>query len=221
MSFTSKSSALCLLVLALGSTSSCSSAYYKAWEVFGYAKRDILVDRVQKGREQQAEAKETIQDTYKSFQALTGQGGGKLEAVYKKLSKDLDRSKASAADVHKAIGKIEAVATAMFSEWTTEIQEIKSPDLRGKSEELLGQTKTRYGKMLGAMRDAEAAMTPILGKFNDQVLFLKHNLNAQSVSNLQGTVDKIGGDVSRLIADMEKSIREADDFIKSIDKDSQ
>ncbi|MCA8969477.1 MAG: DUF2959 domain-containing protein [Planctomycetes bacterium] len=206
------------LALTLGLVgTSCSSAYYKAWEVFGWAKRDLLVDFVQKGRENQAEAKEQIQETYKTFQALTGTDGGELEVVYKRLSKDLDRSKGEADDVKKSIADIEKTATAMFTEWQKEIGEIQTPELRGKSESLLADTKTRYGKMIGAMRDAEGSMTPILRKFEDHVLFLKHNLNAKSVSDLQSTVDKIGGDVSRLIEDMESSIQEANDFIQSME----
>lgn len=199
---------------------SCSSAYYKAMETFGWAKRDILVDRVQDGRKDQEQAKEKIQETYKSFQELTGQGGGDLEVIYKRLSKDLMRAQDAAADVKSSINKIEGVAQAMFSEWATELDDFKSAELRSKSERLLRDTKQRYGKMLGAMRDAEGRMTPILDKFSDHVRFLKHNLNAKSVADLQTTVDQIGGDVSRLIEEMEMSIREADEFIKSMDASS-
>jgi hypothetical protein len=66
------------------------------------------------------------------------------------------------------------------------------------------------------MRAAAARMDPILGKFRDQVLFLKHNLNAQAIAGLTSTASNLQGDVSRLIEDMEKSIREADEFIRSM-----
>ena len=52
--------------------------------------------------------------------------------------------------------------------------------------------------------------------FRDQVLFLKHNLNAQAIRSLDTTSRTLQADIGRLIEDMEKSIREADAFIKTL-----
>jgi hypothetical protein len=59
-------------------------------------------------------------------------------------------------------------------------------------------------------------MNPVLAAFKDQVLFLKHNLNAQAIASLGSTATQIEGDVARLIKEMEASIGEADDFIKQM-----
>jgi hypothetical protein len=59
-------------------------------------------------------------------------------------------------------------------------------------------------------------MEPILVKFRDQVLFLKHNLNARAVAGLGATNIALQSDVSGLIAEMEKSIAEAAAFIDSM-----
>jgi len=59
-------------------------------------------------------------------------------------------------------------------------------------------------------------MDPVLATYRDQVLFLKHNLNAQAVRSLDTTSRTLQQDVSRLIAGMEQSIREADAFIKGL-----
>jgi hypothetical protein len=48
------------------------------------------------------------------------------------------------------------------------------------------------------------------------VLYLKHNLNAQAVSSLRKEVKDIETDVSSLIEDMNRSIKEADTFVKAI-----
>ena len=58
-------------------------------------------------------------------------------------------------------------------------------------------------------------MEPVLTSFRDHVLYLKHNLNAQAIASLQGELGGIEVDVSRLIADMERSIAEAQNFIKA------
>ena len=68
------------------------------------------------------------------------------------------------------------------------------------------------------MRTAESKMKPVLRAFNDQVLYLKHNLNAAAIASLQGTAVQIDKDVSALIADMEKSINEANAFVANMEK---
>jgi hypothetical protein len=56
-------------------------------------------------------------------------------------------------------------------------------------------------------------MQPVLQAFHDQVLFLKHNLNAQAIASLQTTASGINDNVQQLIKDMENSINQANDFI--------
>jgi hypothetical protein len=66
------------------------------------------------------------------------------------------------------------------------------------------------------MKRAEKKIAPVLAAFRDQVLFLKHNLNAQAIAYLKGEIVSIETDVASLIKYMEASINEADAFIKSI-----
>lgn len=196
----------------------CSSAYYSMWEKFGYQKRDILVERVQDGRKDQADAQKQFQSAFDAFKALTNFQGGNLETTYKKLSGELDRCKAAAGAVTDRIGSIEKVAKDLFAEWKKENETYTSADLKANSEKMLLDTQRSYDKLVGAMRAAEGKMKPVLAKFGDQVLFLKHNLNAQAITSLQSEVVKIEGDVGALIADMKKSIEEADAFIASMKK---
>ena len=59
-------------------------------------------------------------------------------------------------------------------------------------------------------------MEPVLRQFRDQVLFLKHNLNAAAIGSLRGTADAIQGDLQQLLSRMNASIAEADRFVKSL-----
>ena len=52
--------------------------------------------------------------------------------------------------------------------------------------------------------------------FRDQVLFLKHNLNAQAIASLKNELSSIETDVGALINDMQKSINEANTFINAL-----
>jgi hypothetical protein len=201
-----------VLLFGLG----CGSLYYGALERVGIQKRHILADRIEDGREAQQEAQEQFQDAFERFKTATRFEGGELEATYRGLSAELEDSEARAADVRARIESIEEVAGDLFEEWEAEIGQISRADLRQKSSAQLRQTKARYAKLLAAMKRAERKMDPVLVAFRDQVLFLKHNLNAQAISTLDGSTRDLKHDIARLIADMEKSIKEADAFIAAM-----
>lgn len=185
-------------------------------EKLGKEKRDILVGRVKEVRKDQEEAKEQFKTTLEAFQALTGFDGGDLEKTYKKLNGELEDAESRAKDVTKRIDSIEKVASDMFAEWEKEIAEIQDRSLKSKSRTLLQDTRTRYAALLKKMRLAEKRMEPVLAAFRDQVLFLKHNLNARAIQSLKGTTVEIDKEVTKLMTDLEASIQEADAFIASM-----
>lgn len=203
-----------LLLPAIG----CSTAYYKTWEKLGWEKRDILVDRVKDARNDQDAAKKQFQTTLQRFQEVTGFQGNDLEAKYKKLNGEYERCEARAEDVRDRIKSVEKVAKDLFAEWQAELKQYSNPELRRSSEKQLDSTRKRYEQLIDVMKRAERKMAPVLSAFKDQVLFLKHNLNAQAIASLQTTAATIEADVQRLIADMEASIAEANDFIKQMAK---
>jgi DNA repair exonuclease SbcCD ATPase subunit len=203
----------CLTTLAF---TGCSSMYYNAMEKIGYHKRDLLVSRVQGARDAQQEAKEQFESALEQFQSVLGTTGGSLEQSYKTLNGEYKRSESKAKAVHERIAAVENVATALFKEWETELDQYANLSLRRRSESQLQQTQRQYQQLLEAMKRAEAKIDPVLTAFHDQVLFLKHNLNAQAIAALQSELQTIETDVARLISEMEASIREAESFLRTV-----
>ncbi len=200
----------------IGMGAGCSSTYYNALEKFGFAKRDILVSRVDDTRKAQGEAKEQFASALEHFLAVTKAGGGDLERKYQDLNRDFERSEKSAREVHDRIAAVEDVAEALFREWKQELSQYSDASLRRESQRKLDATRARYDDLLRLMRRAADRMDPVLATFRDQVLFLKHNLNAHAIASLDATSHTLEADISRLIADMEASIRESEAFIKSL-----
>jgi len=205
-----------VLLVALLFVTGCASTYYNTLEKFGYAKRDVLVDRVEKAREAQSEAKEQFADALEKFLAVTKTDGGDLQKKYSAMSAEFKRSETRAAEVHERIDAVENVAEALFSEWKQELKQYSSAALRSESQRQLDLTRRNYDNVLKLMRRAAERMDPVLATFRDQVLFLKHNLNARALASLDSTNRELQADISRLIADMEASIRESESFIKSL-----
>ncbi len=205
-----------LLVGLLLVGSGCETVYYGTLEKFGVHKRDILVDRVSEARDGQEEAKEQFQTALEKFKAVTGYSGGDLELKYNELNAEYERSAEKAKNVQERIDKVEDVAEDLFAEWEKELEEYTSPNLRTTSQRQLMDTQVRYRQLIGAMRRAEEKIQPVLNVFKDQVLFLKHNLNARAVASLKTELASIESEIGLLIAEMEKSINEANSFISEM-----
>lgn len=207
---------LALFAVVVVCLSGCRGAYYSAWEKFGKHKRDLLKDNVEKVRNDQQEAAEQFKDALTRLKELYGFQGGDLEKVYNRLNADYQRSNQQAETVRNRIGKVEQIAGDLFKEWETEIASIQSPNLRSSSREKLVETKRKYESLHTAMKRAERSMEPVLGQFKDQVLYLKHNLNAQAIGALKGEVGDIENEIGKLIKEMNNAIAEADAFIKTL-----
>lgn len=195
----------------------CQKAYYSTMEKVGYHKREILVDRVDDARESNQEAKEQFASALDRFRTVVTVDGGELEEKYDTLNSEYEASEAAAEEVRDRIESVEDVAEALFEEWRDEITQYSSTKLKRKSQSQYRATKAQYTKLIKAMKRAASKMDPVLVAFKDQVLYLKHNLNAKAIASLEGELASIRADVDTLVREMEKSIAEADAFIASMD----
>ena len=207
-----------LLLMIIAFTAGCSSMYYSAMDSVGIQLRDIMVHRVEKARDSQQDAKEQFKSALEQFTAVTNFKGSDLQDIYNELNDEYEDSVAQAKDVRNRIDEIEDVSDALFEEWQDEIEQYSSTSLKRNSEKQLRKTKSHYQQLIAAMNKAESKIQPILAVFKDQVLYLKHNLNAQAISALKGELTTIESNVSMLIGAMEQSINEADQFIQTMEK---
>lgn len=206
---------LVLPAIILG-LSGCSTMYYGTMEKLGVHKRDIMVDRVKEARDSQNEAKQQFLTAMEQFKSVVNFQGGDLEKEYNKLNATLKKSESKAADVRKRISAVEDVSDALFSEWRSEIKQYTSDTLRKSSQRKYDMTKKKYTELIEAMKRAEAKLEPALAPLRDQVLFMKHNLNARAIAGLSDELVSVQTNVDKLVRDMERAIAQADAFIASL-----
>jgi Asp-tRNA(Asn)/Glu-tRNA(Gln) amidotransferase C subunit len=202
--------------LAVAASVGCTTAYYSAWEMLGQEKRDLLRSNVSAVQEEQQEAADQFESALDRLRELTAVDAGELEDVYDDLNGDYEEAKLRADGVHERIEKIDSIANDLFVEWEAEIGEISSADMRTKSRKKLDETKRNYAGLESKLRKSEASMEPVLTQLQDNVLFLKHNLNAAAIGGLSAEVAGIESDIETLIADMRASIAEADRFLQTL-----
>ncbi len=194
----------------------CSTMYYGTMEKLGVHKRDIMVDRVKAARDTQNEAKQQFLTAMEQFKGVVNFQGGDLEKEYNKLNGTLQKSEAKAEEVRTRIKSVEDVSEALFSEWRSEIKQYTSDSLRRSSQQKYDATRKKYTELIKAMKKAESKLEPALAPLRDQVLFMKHNLNARAIAGLSKEVVSVQANVDRLVRDMESAVAEADAFIASL-----
>ena len=206
------------LLLALGALalSGCETISYSFWEQFGYEKRDFLISNVEAAQEAQEAAKEEFADALEQFSSVVQVEPSQLRTVYDRLSDSYDDAEERAEEVSERIDDVENVSEDLFREWRGELEEISNPNLRGASEQQLKTSEAKYADLIRSMRRAESRMAPVLTAFKDNVLFLKHNLNAQAVASLKTELTTIESNVATLIREMEASIAESQAFINDM-----
>jgi hypothetical protein len=201
------------LLIAAHLLCSCSGTYYSAMEKAGIHKRDILVDRVEGARDSQSEAQEQFKSALEQFGSVVRLRETDLKKAYDRLAAEYEGCDKAAKQVSDRIDKVESVAEALFNEWEEELELYQNPELKNTSMRQLGETRAQYKEMLATMRAAEQSMAPVLKTFRDNVLFLKHNLNAQAIGSLRGEFSRLTTDIDLLIGKMNKAIAESNAFI--------
>ncbi|MEQ1637695.1 MAG: DUF2959 domain-containing protein [Methylococcales bacterium] len=214
--------------MALGITETLSSlighffsqkvrdAYYKTRETFGEHKRDIVVYEVSQACVNLQDTRDQFEDALQRFKTIVCVDNTSLENKYNLLKRQYDFCQAKADAVSNRIRAIENVSEALFVEWEAELEQYASRALRANSKQQLKISRQRYVRLIRTLSRAEERMQPVLSAFKDQVLFLKHNLNAQAIAAIQHEFVEIGMDISQLIRIMEIIITEANEFIASL-----
>lgn len=198
---------------AIIALSGCATVKYNALEKVGIHKRDILVDSVEDTRDAQKDAQEQFKDALERFGEVVTVEDSDLKDAYDRLNDEYEDSVDAAEDVSDEIEDVETVASDLFEEWAEENETYTDAVLRRDSESKLKDTQAQYKEMLKTMKDAEASMQPVLDTMRNNVLYLKHNLNAQAIGSLETTFSELEGDIDILIERMNQSIARSDAFI--------
>jgi len=196
--------------------SGCESAYYGAMEQVGVHKREILIDRIEQAQESQEEGQAQFKNALEQLRRVINFDGGELENIYNRLNDEYEDSVDAAETIHDRIDNVESVADALFDEWRDELELYNNAALRRDSERQLRETQRRYARLMTAMHRTEKTIEPVLASLQDNVLYLKHNLNSRAIASLKGELATVDHDVAKLVAAMQQAINESNQFIDEL-----
>ena len=193
------------------------TVYYQARESIGDPKRSLVVYQVEQACLGLQETRDEFKDALERFKSLVTVNEPSLEHKYNLLNRQYQFCRTKADVVSNRIDAIEQVSEALFAEWEKELNEYTNRALRSSSRQQLRAARQQYARLIKAMRSAESKIQPVLAAFKDQVLYLKHNLNARAIAALQHEFVEIGVDISQLILAMELIIAEANQFVSFLE----
>lgn len=189
------------------------TVYYHARESIGDHKRAIVVYQVEQACISLQGTRDEFEDALERFKNLIAVNETSLEHRYHLLNRQYQFCRAKSDAVSSRIKAIEEVSEALFAEWERELNEYTNRSLRNSSKQQLKTARQNYARLIKAMHKAESKIQPVLAAFKDQVLYLKHNLNARAIAALQHEFIEISVDISQLILAMEQIIAEANQFV--------
>jgi hypothetical protein len=173
------------------------NVYYQGREtLLGHHKRDIVVVQVDQACQSLKDSRDEFVDALDKFKSLVKMDDSLLEQRYQQLKHHYDICRYRADQVNER-------------------------SLRTRSQQQLKKSRQQYQRLIRSLQMAEQRMQPVLAAFQDQVLFLKHNLNAHAIAALRHEFVEIGVDISRLIDIMEKTILEASSFVSVLVEQKQ
>lgn len=204
------------LVLILSSTGCNNSLGYDIQEAMGTPKRQVLLSRVQDTRDSMKETKKVFASAMLQFGSVYKESGSKLENKYVILKKEYDACNSKASSLRSQIANVKSIGQVLFQEWQKELDQFTNEQMRKLSEVKMQQTREKYVAMTDSMDRVSARMSPVMSSMSDQLLNIKHSLNALIVVSLEEELIQLRGQMDNLMAEIDASIENCNSFIGSM-----
>jgi hypothetical protein len=201
-----------IVLIGLG----CDRAYDSTLETFGKSKKDTLIDRIAAARDAQAQTKEQFAVALDEFRAIVGYRGTLLEEKYKDLNAQYERCQSQTSTVENRLSEVRRAAKSFFRQWEDEMETFTSSVARRSSETKYRDMQTRYDTVINALDKVCDKFYPALSAFKDQVLLIKHNVNAQSEVVSGGDLAIAEREISLLTLEIDRAVAQADSFIRQM-----
>ncbi|MEO7793482.1 MAG: DUF2959 family protein [Thermoanaerobaculia bacterium] len=170
---------------------------------------DTLILEVEKAQRQ-------IRSTIDWYKALIQGVVPDLRRPYKQLDKEIGRCETQREIVEKRVGETKKQSDSYFRGWAGSLPLIEDDDLRGRSEERLRDSKSRFDGVLETGRLASDQYKPFLGSLRDQWTYLGHDLNPSGLDSLRPDADVLVARGRELLAQIDDGLALARAYVASI-----
>jgi DNA repair exonuclease SbcCD ATPase subunit len=202
--------------LSLALTPRWSEAQLFGTDPEGLKRTDELIKKAETTVKSATSAREEIQKTLDSYNAMFESDETKVRDAYKDVEKGIERIEKKREEVKKHVDEMKAQGDAYFASWNQSLQQIQDPDLRKKSEGRMAETRKHFDGVLASVDTARGAYEPFIKSLKDQWTYLGHDLNAEGLTSLKPDADKLRGQSVDLFKKIDDGMKKANDYIASL-----
>ncbi len=182
----------------------------------GLKQTDKLIEKAETTVKSAVSAREEIQKTLDSYNAMFKSADTDVRDAYKGVEKGIEQTEKKREEVKKHVDEMKAEGDAYFASWKQSLQQIQDPSLRKKSEDRMGETRKHFDGVLASVSDARGAYEPFVKSLKDQWTYLGHDLNAAGLTSLKPDADKLNAQSVDLFKKIDGSMKKANDYIASL-----
>ena len=106
-------------------------------------------------------------------------------------------------------------ADPVFEFWATDLENINNPTLQARSRERYEAARQRYGAILKSLEPALATCTQLNTDVRDHMLFLGHDLNPQSLADIQDGVQMVAQSATEVDQGIEQALGAARQYLEA------
>ncbi len=177
---------------------------------------DDMVAQVVKVRDELSATRRWIEDMLKQHDAIFDQQSTNPRKPYEDLIRELQRNGKVAEGIRASVANLEKSAAAFFDQWSRSFEGYTDQALRERSGSRLEFTRGRYREIPMTSEAAQEQCVSFLSTLSDQILFLAHDFNAESIAELRESA-RLSKDRQLKVTQLfDEAIRAAEEYIKSV-----
>jgi hypothetical protein len=163
-----------------------------------------------------ANAKQQVQRTLDSYNALVTQPSKDMKGDYKKLLKNVDSMNDRVAEARKKVEEMQKAGDTYFSGRAESIKNIQDPKLQSQASERLANSQKEFAAVLRSLRESNDALEPFRKELADQITYLGSDLTPSATASLKPNADKLNARGAELFGKADKAVTDANAYFQGL-----
>lgn len=183
----------------------------------GHKLTDKLIRRAQSLTSSIRATNLQVKKTLESYNYIIEGKAEDPRAEYKKLVKELGRTRKARESVRAKAEAMQDAADGYFVDWEASQAGFHSEEIRAKSEARLAQTKQDYGRIFEAGSKAGNDFDAFIAKMDDQIRFLGHDLNPAAIAELADQAAELNEQADAFFGSINETLKTAVKYTRSLE----